>query len=162
MGEERKRIPSSYFQHEFLRRTGIPHIVQPEVVAIIVVAMQPLLGGLPYLTTSLMISSQFVYFFLDDFVLHLSSITPRKIISLLFSLRQINPSFSFGLPKPHGPCSEYLPYPPSILLHASVIIFRTTVSNICHCTYSICNWPGPSLADVRGYHILAIRDTAYS
>ena len=66
------------FQHEFLRRTGIPHIVHPKVVAIIVVAMQLLLGGLRYLTTSLMISSQFVYFFLDDFVLHLSTITSKK------------------------------------------------------------------------------------
>lgn len=74
------------FQHEFLRRAGIPHIVHPEVVAIIVVAMQPLLGGLPYLTTSLMISSQFVYFFLDDFVLHLSSITSKKNYLLVISI----------------------------------------------------------------------------
>ena len=68
---------SPIFQHEFLRRTGISHIVRPEVVAIIVVALQPLLGGLPYLT-SLMISLKFVYFFPDDFVLHLSSITSEK------------------------------------------------------------------------------------
>ena len=74
---------SPIFQHEFLQRTGISHIVHPEVVAIIVVAMQPLLGGLLYLT-SLMISSQFVYFFLDDFVLHLSSITSKKNYLVIF------------------------------------------------------------------------------
>lgn len=102
-----------------------------------------------------------IYFFLNDFVLHLSSKTSKENYPLVIFI-ETDLSFSFGLPKPHGPCPEYLPYPPSILLHASVIIFRTTVSNICHCTYSICNWPRPSLVDVRGYHILAIRDTAYS
>ena len=81
--KRREKCHSPIFQHEFLRRTGISHIVHPEVVAIIVVAIQPLLGGLPYLT-SLMISSQFVYFFLGDFVLHLASITSKKNYLVIF------------------------------------------------------------------------------
>lgn len=82
--KRRGECHSSIFQSEFLQRTGISHIVHPEVVAIIVVVMQPLLGGLLYLT-SLMISSQFVYFFLDDFVLHLSSITSKKNYLVIFT-----------------------------------------------------------------------------
>ena len=68
---------SPIFQLQFLRRIGISHIVHLEVVTIIIVAIQPLLESLLYLIF-LIISLQFIYLFLDDFVLHLSSITSKK------------------------------------------------------------------------------------